>query len=120
VMNNSRDVVLEFRVVKDQELQLTNVYNYPNPFTTRTTFMFEHNRPSDLLQVSIRIFSVAGQLVKNIRKAINSTGNRSFEIEWDGADEYGRKVARGVYLYRIEVVDSEGRKKTSLQKLVVL
>lgn len=120
VMNNSRDLVLEFRVVKDQELKLEQVYNYPNPFTTKTTFMFEHNRPGDVLDVSIRIFTVAGNLVKNIRQTINSSGNRSFEIEWDGKDDYGRKTARGVYIYRIEVKDSEGKKKTAIQKLVVL
>lgn len=120
VVNNSNDKIIEFRVVKDQELQLTQVYNYPNPFTTSTTFMFEHNRPGDLLDVSVRIFSPSGKLVKNIRQTINSTGNRSFEIEWDGKDDFGEKIGRGVYIYRIEVKDSRGMTKRAIQKLVVL
>jgi hypothetical protein len=120
VVNNSSEALLEFRVVKDQELQLTQVYNYPNPFTTSTTFMFEHNRPGDMLDVSVRIFSSAGKLVKNIRQTINSTGNRSFEIEWDGKTDFGERLARGVYIYRIEVKDSQGKSRRAIQKLVIL
>lgn len=120
VMNNSSDYVLDFRVVKDQALKLEKVYNYPNPFTTRTTFMFEHNRPGDVLQVTIRIFSVSGKLVKSLYRTINTTGNRSFEIDWDGTDDFGRKTGRGVYIYQLEVKDSQGKKQSALQKLVVL
>jgi hypothetical protein len=120
VANNSSTQRINFRVVKDQELSLANVYNYPNPFTSRTTFMFEHNRPGDLLQVNIRIYSVAGNLVKTIRQTINTTGNRSFEIEWDGTDHFGRKIGRGVYIYDLDVKDSRGMKRSARQKLVLL
>jgi len=120
VMNNSSDYVLEFRVVKDQELKLERVYNYPNPFTTKTRFMFEHNRPGDNLQVTLRIFTVAGKVVKTMSHTIINDGNRSFEIEWDGKDDYGNKVGRGVYIYQVTVKDSNGKKQSALQKLVVL
>jgi flagellar hook assembly protein FlgD len=82
--------------------------------------MFEHNRPGDLLQVNIRIYSVAGNLVKTIRQTINTTGNRSFEIEWDGTDHFGRKIGRGVYIYDLDVKDSRGMKRSARQKLVLL
>ena len=120
VANNSSDYKLEFRVVKDKELKLERVYNYPNPFTTKTTFMFEHNRPGDQLLVTIRIFSVAGKLVKSIYRTINNEGNRSFEIDWDGKDDFGNKIGRGVYIYQLDVKDSNGKKQSALQKLVIL
>jgi hypothetical protein len=120
VYNNSSSYRIEFRVVKDKELTLANVYNYPNPFTTQTTFMFEHNRPGDLLQVNIRVFSVAGNLVKTINQTINSKGTRSFEIQWDGTDHFGQKVGRGVYIYQINVKDSNGNQQSARQKLVLL
>lgn len=120
VANNSSDYKLEFRVVKDAELKLEKVYNYPNPFTTKTTFMFEHNRPGDNLQVTLRIFSVAGKLVKSIYRTINNTGNRSFEIEWNGTDEFENKIGRGVYIYRLEIKDSNGKKQSAIQKLLIL
>lgn len=120
VVNNSSDYRLEFTVVKDEELTIKQLYNYPNPFTSRTTFMFEHNRPGQNLQVTIRIFSIAGKLVKSISRTINNEGNRSFEIEWDGRDDYGAKIGRGVYIYRTEIKDINGKKQSALQKLVVL
>ena len=120
VANNSSDYKLEFRVVKDSELKLDHVYNYPNPFTTSTTFMFEHNRPGDNLEVTIRIFSITGKLVKTINRTINDAGNRSFEVNWDGKDNFGNKIGRGVYLYQLNVKDSNGKKQSALQKLVLL
>lgn len=120
VQNNSSEYRLELRVVKDEELKITRVYNYPNPFTSKTIFMFEHNRPGDNLQVMIRIFSVSGKVVKSIARTINDEGNRSFEIEWDGRDDYGQKIGRGVYIYQLEVKDSNGKKQSAIQKLVLL
>ncbi len=120
VQNNSSEYRLEFKVVKDEELKIERVYNYPNPFTSKTKFMFEHNRPGDNLHVMIRIFSVSGKLVKSIIRTINTEGNRSFDIEWDGRDDYGQKIGRGVYIYQIDVKDSNGKKQSALQKLVLL
>jgi flagellar hook assembly protein FlgD len=120
VLNNSSTRELNFRVTKDEQLQLDHVYNYPNPFTSRTTFMFEHNRPGENLQVTLRIFTVAGKLVKSFYRTINNPGNRSFEIEWDGRDDFGQKAGRGVYLYQLDVKDQQGKSRSERQKLVLL
>jgi Peptidase family C25/FlgD Ig-like domain len=120
VQNNSNEYRLEFRVITDEELKLAHVYNYPNPFTTSTKFMFEHNRPGDQLKVLIRIYSVSGKVVKTITRTIFNEGNRSFDIEWDGTDDFGQKIGRGVYIYQLEVKDSFGKKQSALQKLVLL
>jgi len=118
-LNNSSEHVLEFTVAKDEELVLTHVLNYPNPFTTRTQFWFEHNRPGQNLQVKVQIFTVSGKVVKTIKQTINDAGNRSSEVEWDGRDEHGDKIGRGVYLYRLTVVTPEGKKRERIEKLVV-
>jgi hypothetical protein len=120
VANNSGEAVIEFRVWKKQNLTLTHVLNYPNPFTTRTTFWFEHNRPNEDLRVGIQIFTVSGKLVKTIRQTINTPGNRSSEIEWNATDDYGDKLARGVYIYQLRVTGSDGKSATKLEKLLVL
>jgi len=119
VLNNSSEYVLEFTVAKDEELVLTHVLNYPNPFTTRTQFWFEHNRPGQNLQVKVQIFTVSGKVVKTIKQTINDAGNRSSEVEWDGRDEHGDKLGRGVYLYRLTVITPEGKKRERIEKLVV-
>ena len=120
VANNSSEAVIEFRVLKKQNLSLNHVLNYPNPFTTRTVFWFEHNRPNEDLRVTIQIFTVSGKLVKTIRQTINTPGNRSNDIEWNVRDDYGDKLARGVYIYQLRVVSSDGKNAVKLEKLMVL
>lgn len=120
VANNSSTYLLTFRVVKAEALEITHVLNYPNPFTTNTQFWFEHNRPGENLQVSIRIMTITGKVVKSIHQTINTSGNRSTEIEWDGKDDFGDKTGRGVYLYSIEVMTPDGKKARKLEKLVLL
>jgi hypothetical protein len=120
VLDNSSEYVLEFNVVKNDKLVLDHVLNYPNPFTAKTQFWFEHNRPEQNLQVRIQIFTLTGKVVKTIKQTINDAGNRSCEIEWDGRDEFGDKLGRGVYLYRLTVITPEGKKKEKIEKLVIL
>ncbi len=120
VANNSSEALIEFRVFKKQDLVLNHVLNYPNPFTTRTTFWFEHNRPNEDLRVTIQVFTISGKLVKTIRQTINTTGNRSSDIEWNARDDYGDKLARGVYIYQIRVTSTDGKSASKLEKLLVL
>ena len=120
VLDNSSEYILEFNVSKDEELVLSHVLNYPNPFTTKTQFWFEHNKPNQNLQVKVQIFTLTGKVVKTIKQTINDAGNRSSEVEWDGRDEFGDKLGRGVYLYRLTVISIDGKKKEKLEKLVIL
>ncbi|TCJ13304.1 type IX secretion system sortase PorU [Flaviaesturariibacter flavus] len=120
VLNNSSTYTLDFTVAKDKELVLDHVLNYPNPFTTKTQFWFEHNKPGIDLNTRVEIFTVTGRLIKTLRRTINNDGNRSSEVEWDGADDFGARVGRGVYIYRLVVESGDGKKATQLQKLVIL
>lgn len=119
-LNNSSEYRLFFTVAGTDDLQLAHVLNYPNPFTSRTSFWFEHNRPGELLQVKVEIFTVTGKLIKTLLQTINSDGNRSGEVVWNGADEYGQKIGRGVYLYRLRVLAADGRSAEKWEKLVIL
>jgi hypothetical protein len=62
---------------------------------------------------------VAGKIIKSLNHTINTTGNRSCEVEWDGRDEYGEKPGRGVYLYRIKITSADNRRKQVIGKLVI-
>jgi hypothetical protein len=120
VMNNSSEYVLDFLVVPSGSLQIDHVLNYPNPFTTSTTFWFEHNYPGVNLNVKIEIFTVTGKLIKTISQTINSPGNRSSEVQWDGTDDYGTKPGRGVYVYRVRVKTPNGSSAEKWERLVLL
>jgi hypothetical protein len=120
VMNNSSDYILDFIVVESGELKIDHVLNYPNPFTDRTSFWFEHNQPGVDLYAKVEVFTVSGKLIKTISQTINSTGNRSNDILWDGRDEYGSRVGRGVYIYRLKVRTFGGKTADKWERLVVL
>ncbi len=110
---------------EDGKAALAHVLNYPNPFTTNTYFQFEHNLASQLLDVQVSIFSVSGKLVKTLLHSATADGFRVTDIAWDGKDEYGDVLARGVYLYRVKVrgTDVAGTAVTAesdFEKLVIL
>lgn len=120
VLNNSSVYELNFIVANDEELRLEHVLNYPNPFSTKTQFWFEHNKPGMEIYVTVEVMSITGKIIKRIQRAINTAGNRSNEVEWDGRDEYGDRVGRGVYLYRLTVRSADGKKGSKLQRLVLI
>ena len=120
VINNSSEKVVEFTVLESKNFSIDKVYNYPNPFTTATGFQFEHNRPGDDLDVMIQIFSVSGRLVKTINQNIANAGSRVANMNWDGKDDFGDKLARGVYVYRMKVKAADGVISDKYQKLVIL
>jgi len=126
VANNSGEGYTEFVVAEDGKAALDHVLNYPNPFTTNTYFQFEHNLAGQMLDVQINIFSVAGRLVKTIQQTMaNTDGFRVTDIQWDGKDEYGDQLAKGVYLYRVKlrgtaVSGDTATAESKFEKLVIL
>jgi len=105
VANNPSEGYTEFFVTDAAEVALEHVLNYPNPFTDRTCFQFDHNIAGQDMDVLIQIFTISGRLVKTINQTIFTDGALRLDdcIEWDGRDDYGDRLARGVYLYKVKV-----------------
>ncbi len=120
VYDNTAITSTEFNVEPQSSLQLQHVLNYPNPFTTHTQFFFEINEVCTQMDVQIQIFSVSGKLVRNILTSVKTDSFRSQPIDWDGKDDYGDRIARGVYIYHIKVRTSTGASADTFQKLVIL
>lgn len=120
VNNNSSEASLEFIVQEKEEMVLDHVLNYPNPFTTRTEFFFEHNQVCSQLDVQIQVLTVAGNLVKTINETVHTDGFRSQGIPWDGLDDFGDQLAKGVYVYRVKVKTPDGETADKMEKLVIL
>jgi hypothetical protein len=120
VNNNSSVVRLEFEVVENAEITIDHVLNYPNPFTTNTKFMFEHNQSCSSLDTQIQIYTVSGRLVRTINETVPTNGFRVEGIAWDGKDDFGDQLAKGVYVYRLSVTTPDGKKAQKLEKLVLL
>ncbi|MCK7591847.1 type IX secretion system sortase PorU [Subsaxibacter sp. CAU 1640] len=128
VYNNSSTSEIQFVVHdKDQELIIDNVLNYPNPFINYTEFWFNHNS-SEPLDVSIQIFTVSGKLVRTLNGQTGSgeccnqgASNLSRNIVWDGRDDFGDKIGKGVYIYKLKVRSNQLNKQVEkIEKLVIL
>ncbi|MFQ3599579.1 MAG: type IX secretion system sortase PorU [Chloroherpetonaceae bacterium] len=117
--NNSVEQFLDFTVSDSSKLTLGNrVMNYPNPFRDRTTFVIENNRPNDLLNVQIKIYTVAGRLIKTLRDA---QAAHRINIAWDGKDDDGSLVANGIYLYKVILSSQDGQFRAErIEKLAVV
>jgi hypothetical protein len=120
VYNNSTQANTQFDVQQQSNLSLNHVLNYPNPFTTHTQFYFEVNEVCDIMDVQIQIFTVSGKLVKNIYTSVKTDSFRSQPIDWDGRDDFGDRIANGVYIYHLKVKTAEGATADTYQKLVIL
>lgn len=120
VLNNSGEAVTDFIVANSSELVIDHIFNYPNPFSTNTSFYFDHNQPYSNLNVLIQIFTVSGKHVKSIETELLTSGYRSEPIVWDGKDEYGDKIGKGVYVYKIKVKSPSGAVVDKFEKLVIL
>jgi hypothetical protein len=120
ICNNPSEISIDFVVKTDEKLVIEHLLNYPNPFTTKTSFFFEHNQPTETFDILIHIFTVSGKLVKTITAKQFLEGNRSFPIEWNGRDDYGDKIGKGVYLYRLKVRNSKGETVEKIEKIAIL
>jgi hypothetical protein len=128
VANNSAEGYTEFVVAGDGKVALDHVLNYPNPFINSTCFQFEHNMENQELEVLVSIYTVSGRLVKTIEERIIPLGSRLSLgdcIQWDGKDDFGDPLARGVYLYKVRVRAITGglqeiSGESDFEKLVIL
>jgi flagellar hook assembly protein FlgD len=128
--SGKEDYVVDFRVLSKKTI--TEVFNYPNPFSTSTQFVFTlTGEVPD--QFSIQIMTVTGKVVKEILKeelGLLKIGNNITEYKWDGTDEFGNRLGNGTYFYRVLMSNSgeyesvntasSGSFKKGFGKLVIL
>ena len=120
IQNNSATTSLDFVVANSEDLALKQVLNYPNPFTNSTKFFLEHNQACNPIKITIQIYTISGKIVKTIQKTVTCEGFRPEGIDWDGKDEFGDKLGRGVYIYKLAIINSENQKAEKTEKLVIL
>jgi hypothetical protein len=102
----------------------------------RTEFMFEHNMPGQMLEIMVQVYTVSGRLIKTIQQSVmpemfafsgagcneggTAGGYRVNKIYWDGRDDFGDPIGKGVYVYKLSVQAANGLKADTFEKLVIL
>ncbi|MCY7363669.1 MAG: T9SS type A sorting domain-containing protein, partial [Ignavibacteria bacterium] len=112
---NFADSVLN-SVVVDNDLKIYDMANYPNPMTTETNFMFKLSGELNPVSCKVKIYTVAGRLIKEINAPANVGYNN---IHWDGKDNDGDYLANGTYLYKF-IIQGNSQTETSVQKIAIL
>jgi hypothetical protein len=112
---DSAGITRKFEVRKN--LQLLDIYNYPNPFKDETFFTFKLTQLPD--ELKIKIFTLAGRMIKEFNLTSAELKYDFNKIYWDGRDTDGDLVANGVYLYKI--ISKKGSELAqTIQKLAVV
>jgi len=87
--------------------------NYPNPFNPSTTIRYGI---AERGHVSLRIYDIAGRLIRILVDEVQGPSGGQHEITWDGKDEAGRPAVSGVYFYRLVSKEVELNRKMILLK----
>ena len=122
VYNNLITAEIQFNAIcSDEGLRIEKVLNYPNPFVSYTEFWFNHNMPFEQLDVQVQILTISGKLVKTINQQVVTEGFLCREVTWDGRDDFGDRIGKGVYVYKLTVKSvATGKSAEKYEKLVIL
>lgn len=122
--NNPNTAQVSFEVAGWDELRITDVLNYPNPFNNYTRFTFIlAGSEAEGSDVTIKIYTVAGRQVKVIKGivGVDSFNYSDPNLLWDGRDHSGTQVSNGVYVYKVVVEGNPSRRLVEeTGKLIVM
>lgn len=115
--NTANDYTIEFECINKSEI--SNFYPYPNPFTTSMRFVFTLTGMKIPDDIKITLFTATGKVIREVFKNELGNiriGNNISDFTWDGTDQYGDRLANGVYFYRVTLKNYDdaqiGRRKT--------
>lgn len=117
--NNSSEQSIDFNVVTGLKPEMYDVYAIGNPATTDAKFLIKHNRPDALVTVSVYVYDLMGRLVWSAQESGRSDMFTSFPITWDLTDMAGRRVPRGIYVYKAGISTDGVTETTKAKKIAV-
>jgi len=89
--------------------------NSPNPFNPSTTISYEIPEKSELVNVTLNVYNIRGQLIKSLVSR-EEKGPGRYQVTWDGMDNKGHQVSSGVYFYRLKAGDFMATRKMIILK----
>lgn len=108
---NQIDYTIDFEVIN--ESSISNFYPYPNPVVNSMKFVYTLTGLKVPDKIKIMIYSSTGKILRVISKeelGDIKIGNNVSDFTWDGTDEFGDRLANGVYFYKVEVSDNDNVK----------
>ncbi|MEE2954179.1 MAG: type IX secretion system sortase PorU [Bacteroidota bacterium] len=120
VFNNSAESTISFKVVDDDDITISNFLNYPNPFHNSTDFYFEVNKPDEVLDISLNIYSISGVLISTVSTNIVNTGYRVGPFHWNGENRFGERIESGLYIANLNIKFKSGDFISKSNRVIIL
>ena len=117
--NNATKMTLEFNVGTSMDPVIRSLYTDVNPASTSVVFMLSIDRPNTKIECMIEVFDLMGRRVWSSEETISSGMTGDIQTRWNLCDLAGRRVPRGIYLYRATVKTPEGMYSSKSKKLAV-
>ncbi|MBO4803019.1 MAG: type IX secretion system sortase PorU [Muribaculaceae bacterium] len=119
VYNNVGEKTINFNVVNGLAPEIADVYCAANPASVETSFYVKHNRPDAVVTVTIEVYDLMGRRVWSATQSGRSDMYTSTPVTWDLTDVSGRRVPRGIYVYRATITTDGIKEATKAKKLAV-
>ncbi|MEG2674603.1 MAG: type IX secretion system sortase PorU [Muribaculaceae bacterium] len=119
IANNSSEQTIEFNVNPGMKPEIYEVYTTSNPAKVQADFYLKHNRPDALITVTIDVYDLSGKEVWSHTETGKSDFYTSFPITWNLKDNAGRRVNRGIYVYRAGISTDGIQEATKAKKIAV-
>ena len=120
INNNSSEKTITFKVVPGLAPEMYDVYTTANPASVETKFYVTHNRPGGYITVKLEVFDLMGRPVWSKIESGKSEDFTSFPVCWDLNDNAGRRVSRGIYIYRASISAQDGGEATTKSKKIAV
>ena len=119
VADNFTEACVTFNVIPGMKPEIFSVYTDAMPARSSADFYVKHNRPEALMTVRITVYSLNGRPVWSSEVETRSNMDVSEPIRWDLKDSGGKRVDRGIYLYRAEISTDGETFTTASRKIAV-
>ena len=116
---NVAEETIEFYVQNGLTPKIYDIYSDANPATTEANFYITHNRPDAKATITISVYNLMGKLEWTTTQSGRNDMLRSFPVTWDLCDMAGRRVPRGIYIYKAEITTDGEHFATESKKLAV-
>ena len=120
VANNSATATTVFEVVNSEKPFIEELINYPNPFSSQTTFRFKHNLSGQNVELNLQVYNTNGSLVYLQNEDVYLEGNTFLGFQWNGRSSFHKKLDPGVYFYRVNLTTENETLVSKTSRLLII
>lgn len=116
---NSAEQTIEFNVSESLAPKIYEIYSDANPASTQANFYLRHNQPDNTVTVTVTVYSLLGKPLWSNTVSGRSDMFLTMPVTWNLCDSSGRRVGRGIYIYRATITSDEQSYETASQRIAV-